>query len=301
MKKISARVSALFTALLVTATCFFSAGHADTPDIGECKALFSHGSINWTTGKVQATGRALPPEQEMEQASEYILSAAKADASRHLIAILKQIHLTANMPVEKHIASKDRRMAGIEEIASNALIKKQHYISDRSMEVTLETSLLGGFLQLVLPEKIKQIPEIRTINPEQKPESQKAYTGLVIDARELDFQPVLYPVVVSEQGEEIYSALFISREHAVQRGVCQYVCGSDLTGALKKAGENPILVKGLRKGRENNSTIVIAWPDSEKIEKATEHYRFMRECRVVILLDTPMESRDSPASKTKIP
>ncbi|MFO7749228.1 MAG: hypothetical protein R6V54_03960 [Desulfobacteraceae bacterium] len=289
MKKFSARGSTLFTALLVAATCFFSVGLADTPASDECRTLFSHGSINWTTGTVQATGKALPPEKEMEQASEYILSAARADASRNLLFILKQIRLTANISVEKQIAPKDRLMAGIEEIASNALIKEQHYSSDRSMEVTLETSLLGGFLQLVLPEKIKQIPKIKTLPPEQKPDRQQAYTGLVIDARKLDFEPVLYPVVVSEQGEEIYSALFISREHAVQRGVCQYVCGSHLTGALKKAGNNPIMVKGLRKGRESNSTIVIAWPDAEKIKKAPEHYRFMRQCRVVILLDKPHE------------
>ncbi|MEA2060805.1 MAG: hypothetical protein U9P10_09935 [Thermodesulfobacteriota bacterium] len=253
-----------------------------------CITRFDHGQLNWTTGKVQATGRAVPPEKEMAHVSDYIFSAARADAGKNLISILKTIRVTSKKSVDDHIASKDRLMAGVEEIARDAVIVKQHYTSDRAMEVTLEASILRGFLQLVLPEEISQIPKIQAIDSALNcKDPSDPYTGLIIDVRGLDFKPILYPVVASEQGHDIYSAVFISREHAVQNGVCQYICSPDLPVQTQRAGGHPLVIKGLRKSRKNNSTIVITWSDAEKIESAFEHYRFMRQCKVIILMDPP--------------
>ncbi|MEA1968202.1 MAG: hypothetical protein U9N77_08280 [Thermodesulfobacteriota bacterium] len=286
MNNILARSNNIVLFIFLYVTCILSTASAETTEGTCCITQFKHGTVNWTTGKVQAKGKAAPPEKKMSQASEYILSAAKADASKHLISILKTIRLNSEKSVDQHIASQDTIMAGIEKIATNAIIAEQHYASDRSMEVTLETCILRGFLQLVLPNEIIQIPtiEYRKSEPgERDPETE--YTGLVIDARGLEFQPVIYPVIVSEQGDEIYSSLFISREYAVQQGVCKYICSMDIALKTERAGTNPLVIKGLRKGRESNSTIVITWSDAEKIEKAIEHYTIMRECRVVILLD----------------
>lgn len=61
----------------------------------------------------------------MAQASEYILRAAKTDAVKNLISILKTIRLNSEKNVDQHIASKDRLMAGIEEIATDAVIAHQ--------------------------------------------------------------------------------------------------------------------------------------------------------------------------------
>ncbi|MFO7883442.1 MAG: hypothetical protein R6U68_01355 [Desulfobacteraceae bacterium] len=274
-------------------TCFCPAVMAETTAQDCCITRFDHGQLNWTTGKVQATGRAVPPEKEMAQVSDYIFSAAKADAGKNLISILKTIKVTSEKSVDDHIASKDRLMAGVEEIAKDAVIVKQHYTSDRAMEVTIEASILRGFLQLVLPEEISQIPKIQAVDSAlQCADASDPYTGLIIDVRGLDFKPILYPVVASEQGHDIYSAVFISREHAVQHGVCQYICSPNLPEKTERAGARPIVIKGLRKSRKNNSTIVIAWSDAEKIESATEHYRFMRQCRVVILMDPPLLDRE---------
>jgi hypothetical protein len=110
------------------------------------------------------------------------------------------------------------------------------------------------------------------------------YTGLIIDATAIEFCPVLYPVVISELGSEIYSALFISREIAVQQGVCRYVCAMDSVDTVRWVGENPISVKALRTGGPGNSSIVISRSDADIIEKTRERHRFMRECRVIILV-----------------
>ncbi len=281
-----------------------------------CITKFVHGLVNWETGEVKANGRACPSDRKKTESSDYILSTAKADASHNLRAILKKIGFAAlaNRPDYKTFHKIDRKMlisgkkisdyasfhdtimAGIETIASNAKIIEQHYTSDRAMEVTIETSIFGGFLQLVLPDSIREIPEIKFVNPENDNNKVKnaqskihnkknRFTGLIIDGKGLGFHPVLYPVVSSEQGEKIYSSMFISREFAVQRGVCGYACTMKDAVNSKRIGTNPIIIKGLRKGGVHNSSIIISRFDAEKIESTADHYWFMKQCRVIIVPD----------------
>ncbi len=281
-----------------------------------CITKFTHGSVNWKTGEVKASGRACPSDRKKTDSSDYILSAAKADASNNIRAILKKIGFTAlaNRPdyktfhkidheiwisgkkISDYASFHDTIMAGIETIASNAKITEQHYTSDRAMEVTIETSIFGGFLQLVLPDSIREIPEIKFIDTKNNNNNiknaqikihkkQTQFTGLIIDVKGLGFHPVIYPVVSSEQGEKIYSSMFISREYAVQRGVCGYACTMEEAVNSKRTGINPIIIKGLRTGGAHSSSIIISRSDAEKIESTADHYRFMKQCRVTIVLD----------------
>ncbi len=256
----------------------------DTPR-HQCTSTFSRGEINWSTGKVYARGRAVPVDRKKAESPDFILSLARSDARRNLIETLKSLDIYRGRSVEALAGSDDHILAGIEKSAMDAALIKQSYTSDRTMEVVLESTLFGGFLQLVLPEEIKSIPTLQILDPPAVLEKKSSeYTGLIIDATAIEFYPVLYPVVISELGSEIYSALFISREIAVQQGVCRYVCAMDSVDTVRWVGENPISVKALRTGGPGNSSIVISRSDADIIEKTRERHRFMRECRVIILV-----------------
>ncbi len=261
---------------------------------GHCVSTWDQGSFNWSSGKVRAYGKASPQKDNPLQSADAVLGGAKADASRKLIAVLKAIRLNGSQSVGDVVASNEKMMAGIEKTAMDAVLVEQHYTSDCAMQVTLETSIYGGFLQLVLPDDIREIPKIDSIKIKKKKNAEdtkigltmsEPYTGLVLDARGIDFEPVLYPMVVSELGDTVYGPVFITREVAVQQGLCSYLCSMDLPQITDRAGINPMMIKGLRKGGENNSSIVISKSDAQKIEKATEFHTFMRECRIVIIVD----------------
>jgi len=97
--------------------------------------------------------------------------------------------------------------------------------------------------------------------------------------------PVLNPVITSEQGHDIYSPTFISREFAVQNGVCRYF--GNLEQALKddRIGSNPLVLKGLRSAGEQNTAIIISMSDYHLLEKVTERHGFLKECRLIIVKD----------------
>ena len=246
-----------------------------------CITRLENGSINWTTGTVTALGKAGPRDNKDEPAA----GPARAHANRNLLEILRGMRISNSLTVGEYAAANDIILAGVEATARDAVTVRQYYTSALDVELTIQTRVFGGFLQIVLPEEIRQIPQIRSQEkpmPMEPAVAQSRFTGLVIDARGLDFEPVLYPVILSELGQDVYSAVFISREFAVQHGVCRYAC--NLEEAQGRIGANPLVVKGLRKSGKDHSAIVVGTADTQILEKATERHAFLRECRVVILL-----------------
>ncbi|MFA5905229.1 MAG: hypothetical protein WC836_14945 [Desulfobacula sp.] len=252
----------------------------------ECISKFKTGTVNWTTGTITAIGKAVPGDQS-ESAKGLVSFTAKSDAVKNFIETLKQIKINNESTVEDYASGNNVIQAGLEKTAREALVSKQVYTSALAVEITLEASMFGGFLQLVLPEKIRQIPQINPeINPKMVPAIEKSlYSGLIIDARGLGIEPVLDPVIVSEQGNEVYSSVFISREFAVQNGVCKYVCNLDQALKDIRVGENPLVLKGLRKEGRKNATLIISMSDYLALEKITERHAFLNECKVIIVRD----------------
>ncbi len=272
------------TALL----CLTGPGAVMSQDIpaapGACLTTLDKGSVNWSTGMVTVKGEAAPLKDKKKNA-DTIFGEARADASRNIIELLKQIRISADLPVGTYAADKDIIMAGIEKTAMDARITRQLYSSDGALKLTLETSIYGGFLQLVIPETIRQIPKITPAEPQTDPlDATIDHTGLIIDASDIDFSPVIYPVILDEQGRELYSSAFISREYAVQNGIVTYVCSLKAAMKSKRIGIHPMVLKGLRVGEATPSSIIINMSDTNRLEEAVERHHFLKECRVIIVL-----------------
>jgi len=260
-----------------------------------CIQSFDNGAINWSTGQVMVTGKAVP-EVNQEGNPVAVPGSARAHATRNIITILKEIKITPDESVGEYASTHDVILAGIEKTAQDALITRQLYTSALDVEVWMETPIFGGFLQLALPDDIRQIPKITEQKPKNKtkeksispkiPINKILYTGLIVDARGLGLDPILYPTIVGEQGKEIYSSLFVSREFAVQYGVATYLCDMDTALTLKRLGSNPLVFKALRKAGDKTGAVVVSMADAKALEKSTERHRFLKECRVVIVTDT---------------
>lgn len=252
----------------------------------DCITRLETGTVNWTTGAISAHGKALPADQS-QASKESVYFSARSDAVKNMLDILKQLKINNELSVNDYAAENRVILAGLEKTAKEAVVVKQVYSSSLAVEIIIETSMSGGFLQLVLPEEIRQIPKINPeINPDLVPVIEKShYSGLIIDARGLGIEPVLDPVIISEQGHKAYASAFISREFAVQGGVCKYVCTLDQALKDKRIGDNPLVLKGLRKEGSRNATLVISISDYLTLEKVTERHAFLNECRVIIVRD----------------
>lgn len=269
---------------------------AEKADIVEASA---NGNINWSTGLLTSNGVAAPPaksEAKSPQVLEEALAHARALALKNMLGIVLKTRVDSLNLVGDIASQSDIMMAEVESLVQGAKAFKQKYLSDGTVEVTMQMPMHGGFAQLVLPEEIKQIEPIKTVSNENKtPENvlqesrsdieAEIYTGLVVDARGIEFSPAMAPVIVDEKTREVYGSAFVSREFAVQQGMSGYSRDIKAVGQDARVSGNPLMVKGLGTAENRASTIIISNADASKIKSASEHISFLKKCRVMIVVD----------------
>ena len=256
------------------------------------------GDINWTKGVVQAKGIGAPPERYYgkPQARPMALRAAKLDAMRNLLEVTKGVRISSTTTVKDYVVESDIIMSQVQGMVKGAQVVHQEYMSDGTVEVTMQMSLMGGFAQLILPKEIKQVESIRPIPPVHKEPLPKpsapapkpvpeVFTGMVIDARGINARPAMAPKILNENGDEVYGSAYVSREFAVQQGMSGYA--KDLTAAQSnpRVTNSPLTVKGLRTEGHGRSDIVISNADASRLRSASEHLAFLKKCRVMIVVD----------------
>lgn len=251
------------------------------------------GSINWSSGVIQAVGMGAPPEWAYgkPQARPMALRAAQLDAYRNLLEVVQGVRIESSTTVKNFMVTDDTIRGQVDGMIRGAQIVKKEYMSDGTVEVTLEMSLKGGFAQLVLPQNVKQIEPIKTSIPEPPPEPETAptksneFTGLVVDARGLNAKPAMSPKILDENNQEVYGAAFVSREYAVQQGMSGYSKNIDTALSNQRVTDKPLTVKGLKTEGGGRSNVVISNADASKVRSASENLSFMKKCRVMIVVD----------------
>ena len=295
MKKSSILSMVLAVLLILPAYGFCNEWQEVVENIG-------NGSINWTKGIIQATGIGVSPEEYYgkPQARPMALRAARIDAMRNLLEVTQGVRIDSATVVKNFAVTNDVIMAKVSGMVKGAQVVKQEYLSDGTVEVTMQMSLHGGFAQLILPQEIRQVEPIKSVpslsveppkpspailsKTAEKPTSE-IYTGLVVNAIGLNARPAMSPKIIDETGQEVYGSAFVSREYAVQQGMSGYA--KDMTAAQSnpRVTNNPLTVKGLKTEGPGNSDIVISNADASKLRSASEHLSFMKKCRVMIVVD----------------
>lgn len=114
--------------------------------------------------------------------------------------------------------------------------------------------------------------------------AQGDYTGLVIDCRGLDLQPVMSPVVKNSNGTRIYGHKNLDIDKIIEIGMADYVDDLD---SVQRAGDNPLVVTAT--AVENfNSNPVLTIPDSNRVLIENHATKFLADLKVVFLFGEPL-------------
>jgi hypothetical protein len=287
----------LTKALVVAILTFISAAGngADPRSLIELK---KNGTIDWTAGVVKAKGTGVPapytyPPKPRPQGEEILLEAI-TKAGHNILETIVSLRIDAQNRVIDIVENYPSIMKQLRDMAQRApeieTLRKYQY--DGTVEAWSQMSLSGGFAQLILPPEIRQIEPIKQVfKPKSssrlrtRSRSSEIFTGMVVDARNIQAVPVLAPKILDENLEEVFGPAFVSREFAVQHGMVRYT--TDLWKAKfhPRVSHNPLIVKALKTILPGRCDFIISNADAAKLRSASEHLLFMRECRVVIVLD----------------
>ncbi len=264
--------------LVVAMSVYGQWGNQATQTVGD------NGMVNWSNQVIRATGIGAPnPNLPLPSQRATAIRAAKLDAWRNLLETIQGVNLTSETTVRNAMVENDvitTRVQGI--LKGFTTVGEPKYLSDGSVEVTVEISLTGALTDALLPAGQQWGPSQPT--PPVQPGA-GAYTGLIVNAKGLGLRPAMAPKILDESGNEVYGSRVVSREWAVKMGMVGYDKDINRARSNDRVTNNPLMIKAVKVSGPNKADVVISNADAEAIRAAAANQNFLDKCKVMFIVD----------------
>jgi len=264
---------------------------------------FSTGNVNWTQGRIVASGIGVPnPNLPLAASRATAIRAATLVARRNLLELTNGIRVDSETTVQNFLVKNDRIQTKVSGIIKGASVENIEEYGHGGIEITLSMPLWGNdSLGLALLEESDK-PNTAFYQSEEGEE----YTGVIIDARTLGLQPAIFPKILEEDGQIIYGQKTPSKEAVQSQGFVQYKTIPPLqktlmtwwysdqigvfriensTPAASRAGRRPLRIKGLRKQGTLKTNVIISKEDAKKIRQNPSLLHALQKANLVIITD----------------
>jgi hypothetical protein len=217
----------------------------------------------------------------ISEARNKSLLQAKETIKIHFARSIETIQLNENFTIKQKIEDSSSFREKYNEFyvqETNEL--KVKYIQDE-VKIDSRIHLVGkkGLMSyLEIPFYNESFPDFQEKNKFSK------YTGLIVDARHLDFKPSLLPKILSDQGLEIYSNLYVKKATALQIGLVSYQRDYSIALKDKRVGYNPYYILAQNSLGKNKTNLSIPHSEAVKILSSEDTKMNLKECKVIILL-----------------
>lgn len=259
-----------------------------------CTTSGMQGCVDWENGLAIAVGMGAPATWAQTPAQKNIsaVRAARLDAARNLLELIKGLNLTSSSNVQGAMVANDQVQASIQgRLYGIRPVEPPRYFSDGSVQVKLEARLYEVIPQELYVEQAggppRQIPGPQGM-PGQGGSSLRqgdVYSGLVVDASGLQVNPAMSPKIYDPQGREVYGSAYVDRQWATRHGIVGYVKSVDAARQTDRVQGNPAVVKAQEVKGPNSTDLVISQADADMLRSLAQQQTFLRESRVMIVVD----------------
>ena len=148
--------------------------------------------------------------------------------------------------------------------------------------------------ELIPPTLLKPIPSqpTETDNPAVNDvagadiiDLTQTYTGLVVNAKGIDLVPAMAPRILDESGTVVYGNLNLDPVFVKRFGMVGYLRSLEQALENDRVQGNPLVVNALNSSGLKRADLVISDPEAAAIRKLSQSQAFLKEARVVIILD----------------
>ena len=309
----------------------------------------SVGHIDWVNQKAIASGVGVPMANALNQAQARASAAraAKVDARRNLLEVVKKVRIDSKTRVENFMAVSDVVITRVKGVLQWSALEDEKFLQDGTCRVVMSVPLTGnlsreilslpqtpvllpampdarmdrmearikvleqqlsslrrelavGFLESAknrdaalaknlsdMGERLKALESAKARKTEETalkpilPAKKLPYTGLVVDARAIGFEPCLKPKILSQE-KLLYPGDAVDLDTGVKRGYVRYY--RDLAEAQQSplAGGTPYTVRP--EAAKNGSDLVLASEDAGVLSQVlASPENFLNHCRVVVV------------------
>lgn len=245
---------------------------------------------DFTKGVVRVTGEGVGKSAYKNNPGKYRLTASKAarmDAQAKLVEYISvQVETNASM-TDYEIDSYQVRTSAQGVIRNAVEVGAPKYFDDGTCKVVMEMPLFGGKGSVAevafLP--FKDEPKVSFPQPSVSVTQINVgsnYTGLIIDCRGKNLNPVMSPVIKNSNGQAIYGHKNLDYDKIIVNGMASYADDINDQISRSRAGNNPLVIQAENLS-DINANPVVSVADADKILAANQHDRFLENCAVVFV------------------
>lgn len=273
----------------------------------------------YLTGQIKVKGESGPNQNRYSA-----IRSAQLIAQRNLLEVIGGLQLTASSTLRDGILQDDTIMTQVQGYLKGATVLEEHYNpQDGSASVVLGIGYIGsmsnvlaksqetGVLERVLyktqkpvyykvvekkeqvQEKVvEQVQEKVEAPVEKKKESvvantpapQKSYDSLIVDVRELAFEPAQVNRIYVDT-QLVYDPLMVPAEIIAQRGLAKYTTTLNRAKAILESynAMNPLVVKA-SKTAKLASDVLVNEEQAEKITLNNTNKGFLESAKIVFIV-----------------
>lgn len=262
----------------------------DAEQAGREEMITLNGYTDWGRGVVVAKGLGVPPKNPANalQAKEMTRTAAWSVALRNLLEVVRGIRVDATTTVSNFVTVNDEVRTRVEGLVRGAKVVQEKWLPDGSLETTVEMKLGGDFSGLLLPKGPPRMQPLDRFKDGGPPSKKPAnFTGVIVDARGMGVTPAIAPRLLTEAGDEAYSATYVEERPVAEQGIALYLSDWDGAQVHPRIASTPMTIKALRVEGNNRTDLVIADADAQLIHMIPEHFQLLKQAKVLIILDQP--------------
>ena len=202
--------------------------------------------------------------------------AAEVDAQRKLLGVLLDLKISGM----KSLKQAPKASKYIQGVLNNAVRCGAKYYKDGTSEVVLAARIDGLAVKAAeLGQQSLSSMSLSKLNP----------SGLIVDATDLQFTPVLAPQVAGSDGGLIYGPHTIARGYAQRYGVVGYRRSMKVAKSDKRIGQNPIIVRAAR-FEKRSSRLVLSTQDTDKLMEVGNLTGLFQQGRVLIVTNNTIQN-----------
>ena len=276
------RIFSCLTALLLT-MFLFAEVHAEPVDWGDKSiTVTGMGTANPAMARTQA------------HASMMARRAAIADAYRQLAEMVQGVQVDAETTVEQMMLTSDIVKTRVSAVIKGAVIVSEGELTGGGYSVTMKLPLFGNnglsAAVIALPSTPPSMPADSQTGDsvgftiisggERSPMAAiGGFTGLIIDCRGLNLNPVMSPVIKNVKGVKLYGHENLNYDLVVRDGMVNYANDRGMAG---RAGSNPLVIKA-KALEDHNANPVVSEEDGSRILIENGATGFLNKTAVVFL------------------
>lgn len=253
---------------MISTFLFSSLLFAKDPAIPGAVTTVDEGRVNWSANRFEAS----QSYTERSRSWEFRENMANQAVGKTLKAAILSLPITPDNTLEEHLANDAEVSRRLLPKLEQWKTLETHYLAEsHEVEVIGYLELKTLLRQLVMKEASKKI----------RPKEPKDHTGLLIDARDTSYSPVVLPTITNNDGEDVVSIDGFSYHTAKTRLPVLYVSDPADPRSISLIGSNPAMV---RAESLTNGDLQIKTEDTSRLPSDEDLKAIVSTGKVVVVI-----------------